>query len=103
MTQVLKHSSPYNDIDNAASDLTMTNALVPGYIMLYDIDYVVSPKFIAGPITGRTMTSLLRWAPPLMRQRSCVNVQEETKTNHNAQVYGKKQSGIGTELRKPNS
>ena len=57
------------DIDNVALTHYIDNALRANYIMLHDIDYVVSPEqeiLIVDQFTGRTMerSSFLRWTPP---------------------------------------
>lgn len=91
MTQVLtrlKNSSTWTtyDIDNVALTHYIDNALRANYIMLHDIDYVVSPEqeiLIVDQFTGRTMEGR-RFSDGLhqaIEAKEGVPVQEETKTS----------------------
>ena len=74
------------DIDNVALTHYIDNALRANYIMLYDIDYVVSPEqeiLIVDQFTGRTMEGR-RFSDGLhqaIEAKEGVPVQEETKTS----------------------
>ena len=74
------------DIDNVALTHYIDNALRANYIMLHDIDYVVSPEqeiLIVDQFTGRTMEGR-RFSDGLhqaIEAKEGVPVQEETKTS----------------------
>ena len=74
------------DIDNVALTHYIDNALRANYIMLHDIDYVVSPEqeiLIVDQFTGRTMEGR-RYSDGLhqaIEAKEGVPVQEETKTS----------------------
>ena len=74
------------DIDNVALTHYIDNALRANYIMLRDIDYVVSPEqeiLIVDQFTGRTMEGR-RFSDGLhqaIEAKEGVPVQEETKTS----------------------
>ena len=74
------------DIDHVALTHYIDNALRANYIMLHDIDYVVSPEqeiLIVDQFTGRTMEGR-RFSDGLhqaIEAKEGVPVQEETKTS----------------------